>query len=91
MYEPIVSLANADQAITDEAAVHCDDRLVEHVNAVNYFEPEELARIILEETPETLDAFKDQAEMVEYICEALAATRCGADVLLLNMIEENAV
>ncbi len=70
----IVSFENDDKEIKNGASVHSDNKLVEDVNAVNYYEPEELTKKILEETPQALEAFKDQAEMLEYIREALAAT-----------------
>jgi hypothetical protein len=41
-----------------------------------YYDAEKLARIILNETPEAIEAFESEEEMIEYIRKAMSADCC---------------
>lgn len=44
-----------------------------HIKTAGYYEPEDLARIIMEESADAVEAFGTLEEMIEYIREAMNA------------------
>lgn len=58
-----------DAAVVSSAAPQPEKRM----KMAGYYEPEELARIILEESADAMEAFGTLEEMIEYIREAMTA------------------
>ena len=53
--------------------VRSDNYHLKQLERYQYGEAEELVRVILEETPEAVDAFNTRKEMIAYVCEAIAS------------------
>jgi len=72
-----VHKGNVEQAISlnvnVDALEKCDYNPEKHSDKTGYCEPEELAAIILSETPDAIELYNNIDDMVEYIRAAMAA------------------
>jgi len=72
-----VHKGNVEQAISLHVNVDAlkkyDDNPEKHTGVMSYCEPEELAAIILADTPDAIELYNNLEEMVEYIRGAMAA------------------
>lgn len=69
----------------DAAVVSSVAQPEKRMKAAGYYEPEELARIILEESADAVEAFGTLEEMIEYIREAMNADYVPVAGLLARM------
>ena len=61
------------------AVEECEVHEGEYIDTMEYLDPDELTAKIIGENPDALNLFKDQAEMVECIRDAMASAgeECG--------------